>query len=277
MHKFLVYCLGILALVMSLSSVIAQEQNTNEEQDENGGFMEATFGFAAFDSRFVDAPQHLGVLLNLRLNYQWNGFFIENKGVNGLGLPGFGYNFYRGKEWSFDVYFSEIYGAIASDDAYDIGNEQDGLVGILPREEEQRAGLRSTYNFDDSSVLRVLVAPFSALEHRDIHLAMWYGKSWQRYNTNFHTILSAQYDSKRTLNHFYGVSGSEISDKFRAYQAGGGLTLSAELGLTYPLAKDWVIESSLKVIRLPNSIYDSPLVENRIETIAQISLVYVLF
>lgn len=277
--KFLSYCWSVLTLTIlcGLNLAIGQEQKPSEGQNDNGGFMEVSMTFAAFESRFVDAPYHFGGLLNIRLNYQWNGFFIEDKGLNGLGLPGLGYNFYNDQRWSFDIYLSEIYGEIATDDADTIGNEQRGLEGILPRNSDDRIGLRTTYYFDETSVLRVLVAPFSDLKNQDIHLAMWYGKSWQRYNTNFHAIFSAQYDGARTLDYFYGVTGTEVSDKFPAYQASSGFTLSAELGVTYPLAKDWVLESSIKLIRLPSSVAHSPLVDPQVESFLQFSLVYVLF
>jgi outer membrane protein len=279
LHKFLFYWFTTLTLmtILGLSSVRAEEQPSEEEQNNNGGFMELSSTVAAFQSRFVDAPQHIGALLNIRLNYQWNGFFIEDKGLNSLGLPGLGYNFYNDPAWSFDVYFNEIYGEMASDDADALGNEQDGLKGIHRRGADERIGLRATYYFDETSVVRMLAAPFSARGGQGMHLAAWYGKTWQRQNINFHTIFSAQYDGSKTLNYYYGVADNEVSDKFPAYRAGSGITLSAELGLTYALTKDWVLESSVKLIHLPNSIYHSPLIEPRVEAIAQVSLVYVLF
>jgi len=263
--------------MLGLSPAMANQQASTEEQNSNGGFMELSSSVAAFQSRFVDAPQHVGALLDIRLNYQWNGFFIEDKGLNSLGLPGLGYNFYNDPVWSFDVYFNEIYAEMASDDAYAIGNEQDGLKGIQRRGADQRVGLRATYYVDETSVLRILAAPLSARDGQGMHLAAWYGKTWQHQNINFHSVFSAQYDGSNTLNYYYGVADSEVSEKFPAYQAGSGITLSAELGLTYALTKDWVLESSVKLIRLPNSIYHSPLIEPRVEAIAQVSLVYVLF
>jgi outer membrane scaffolding protein for murein synthesis (MipA/OmpV family) len=266
-----------LAVFFGLNSLMAIAQTSNENKNENGGFMEASFAVAALDSRFVDSPQHFGTLIDIRLNYQWNGFFIEDKGLNALGLPGLGYNFYSDTTWSFDVYLSEVHKGIATDDSDTINNEQNGLIGISPRDSDNRLGLRSTYYFDETSALRVLLAPISSLENHNTHLALWYGKTWQYYNANFHTTLSAQYDTSKTLNYYYGVSDSEVSDKFTAYKAGSGITLSAEVGISYPLAKDWVLESSLKLTRLPSSIYKSPIVDPKIETFAHISIVYVLF
>ena len=256
---------------------MAEEQVPAEEQNNNGGFMELSFSFAALESRFVDAPYHFGPMLHLRLNYQWNGFFIEDKGLNGVGLPGLGYNFYNDQTWSFDMYVSEIHGEIATGDGDTIRDEQSGLTGIRPRESDDRLGLRATYYFDDTSVLRMLFAPLSDIKNQDMHFALWFGKSWQNQNINFHTIFSAQYDGSKTLDYYYGVSDAEVSDKFAAYKAGSGFTLGAEFGLSYALTKDWVLESSVKLIRLPDSIYDSPMIAPRVESFAQISFVYVLF
>ena len=279
LHKFLFYWFVSLTLMATtgLGPALAKGQKVGEEQNNNGGFMEVSFGLAALNSRFVDAPYHLGSLLDLRLNYQWNGFFIEDKGLNGVGLPGIGYNFYNDQAWSLDIYLNEIYGEIATGDGDTIRDEQSGLTGIHPRKSDDRIGLRATYSIDESSVFRMLAAPISARDGNGLHLAAWYGKTWQYYNINFRSVLGAQYDSSKTLDYYFGVAPSEASDKFPVYQAGSGVTLSAELGLSYPLAKDWVLESSLKFIRLPDSIYHSPLIEPRVEAIAQVSLVYVLF
>jgi outer membrane scaffolding protein for murein synthesis (MipA/OmpV family) len=174
------------------------------------------------------------------------------------------------------VYLSEVHKGIATDYSDTINNEQSGLIGINPRDSDNRLGLRATHYLDETSALRVLFAPISSLGNHDTHLALWYGKSWQYFNANFHTTFSAQFDSNKTLNYYYGVSESEVSDKFTAYKAGSGMTLGAEFGISYPLAKDWVLESSLKLTRLPSSIYNSPIVDPKIETFAHISIVYVL-
>ena len=279
MQKFLLNCFAGLTLltILNLQGVRADEQSSADEHSELSGSMELSSSIVAFRSRFAYAPQHLGALLNIRLNYQWNGFFIEDKGLNNLGLPGLGYNFYNDQAWSLDIYLNEIYNEMATEDSDDLGNEQDGLVGIHRRAPDDRIGLRATYYIDDNSVFRMLAAPISALDDNGFHFAAWYGNTWQYYNINFRSVLGAQYDSAKTLNYYFGVAPAEASDKFPVYQAGSGVTLSAELGLSYPLAKDWVLESSLKFIRLPDSIYHSPLIEPRVEAIAQVSLVYVLF
>lgn len=279
MYKLLGYWFALVTLTvfLGLNPTAATAQTSDEEDNSHDGFMEASFAFAAFDSRFVDAPHHFGGVLNLRFNYQWKGFFIEDKGLRGLGLPGMGYNFYSDPTWSFDMYISEVHTSIGVDDSDTINDEQNGLVGINPRKIDNRLGLRATHYIDETSALRVLIAPVSDLEHHDTHVALWYGKTWQYFNANFYTTFSAQYDSSKTLNYYYGVSNSEASDKFPVYQAGSGITLGAEFGISYPLATDWVLESSIKFTRLPSSVYNSPLVDPKIESIAHISIVYVLF
>lgn len=274
------YCLFIIAglslLCLTLPSN-AQSQDNSVNDDSNGGFMDLSFGLAAFDSRFVDSSEHLGVVLGLRLNYQWHGFFIENQGVNGLGLPGVGYQFYQDEKWTFDLYSSQIHNGIASGDSNEINGEQDALQQLKPRESDERFGVRTTYYFDDSNVFRVLVVPWGDRSVDGIHLSAWYGKTWQYQNTNFHAILNARYDGHESLDYYYGISGSDISDKFPQYTAGSGVTLGAELGMTVPITKDWVIEGLVRLQRMPDSIYNSPIVANRVEKIAQISFVYVLF
>ncbi|MEP1444918.1 MAG: MipA/OmpV family protein [Paraglaciecola sp.] len=279
MYKLLGYWFALVTLtvILGFTPGAVTAQTSNEDDSSNGGFMEASFAIAAFDSRFVDAPHHFGNVLNLRFNYQWNGFFIEDKGLKGLGLPGIGYNFYSDPAWSFDMYISEVHTSIRVDDSDTINNEQNGLIGINPRKSDNRFGLRATHYINETSALRLLIAPISDLEHHDTHLALWYGKTWQYFNANLYTTFSAQYDNSKTLNYYYGVSDSEASDKFPVYTAGSGITLGAEFGISYPLATDWVLESSIQFTRLPSSAHNSPIVDPKIESIAQISIVYVLF
>ncbi|WP_340676705.1 MipA/OmpV family protein [Paraglaciecola sp.] len=261
-----------LLVFMGLSPVMAEDEASNTDNDSN--FLEINFGLTTFESRYTDAPENIGVFFLIHLNYQWKGFFIENKGNKSLGMPGGGYHFYNQKNWVLDAYISETHHGILEEYTENLNSEHNGLQGLSVRGPDVRLGLRVTHYIDNSTAMRLLLAPIG---NRGPYVGAWYGKTWQVQNYNFHAIASAQYHAAETQNYYYGVRGAEVSDKFPAYQARSGITLGAELGLTYPLTKDWVFESSLKLTRLPNSVYHSPLVESRVETIAQISLVYVLF
>ena len=269
----------------SIFNVGAQEQINNKLSDtEDGGFFEFTAGIVALDSRYVDAPKDIGSVADIRFRYYWNNFFLEYEGYKGLGFPGVGYNFYNQNTWMFDVFITEIHPAILwEDDGHvenGVINEQDGLIGITPKDSDDRISLRATHFIDDKTALRIVIAPMSDLKEMkedSPYLAVWYGKTWQHQNINFHTTLNAQYYSSDILNHYYGVEGEDISDKFESYSAQGGISLSAELGMAYPLTKDWLLESSLKLTRLPDSIYNSPLINTRLESQAQVSVTYVLF
>lgn len=268
-----------------LFTVNAKEQINNKLSDtEDGGFFEITTGVIALDSRYIDAPKEIGSVADLRFRYYWNSFFLEYEGFKGLGFPGVGYNFYNQNAWMLDVFITETHPAILWEDEGHIENgvinEQDGLIGITPRESDDRISLRATHFIDDTTVVRIVVAPISDLKGlADVspYLAAWYGKTWQHKNINFHATLNAQYYNSNILNYFYGVADDDISGKFQSYKASSGISLSAEFGVVYPLAKDWLLESSLKLTRLPNSIYHSPLIDTRLESQAQISVTYVLF
>jgi MipA family protein len=266
------------AIISCSLPAYAEETNNASDAQENGGFMEFNFGLAAYNSRFIDEPHHSGAFAWLRLNLRWEGFFVEDKGDKGLGRPGVGYTFYSHDKWTLDAYISEIHGAVASADE-DVSlhpGADGGLTGISPRESDDRLGLRATYSFDDNTALRLFAAP-TGFDNRGPYWGAWYGKTWQVQNYNFHAITSAQYHSSNILNYYYGVSGQDVSEKFPAYRAGSGITLSAEVGVTYPLTKDWLIESSLKLNRLPSSISNSPLIDTSIESVVRISLTYVVF
>jgi hypothetical protein len=263
----------------------AEEQTNNKLSDtDNGGFLEITSGIAALNSRYVDAPKSVGSVTDLRFRYYWNNFFLEYEGFKGLGFPGVGYNFYNQDSWMLDVFLTETHPAILWNEGdyieNGIINEQDGLTGITPRKSDNRWSLRATRFINDTTALRILIASESdinGIDYSSPYFAAWYGITWQHQNINFHSTFNVQYDNAQTLDYYYGVSGQDISDKFTAYTASSGVSVSAELGITYPLAIDWLLESSFKITRLPNSIYNSPLIDTRFETYTQLSLTYVLF
>lgn len=283
------FCLSlsiILFVVNALTfEVNAKEQTHNKLSDtENGGFLEITSGIVALNSRYVDAPKTVGSVTDLRFRYYWNNFFLEYEGFKGLGFPGIGYNFYNQESWMLDLFITETHPAILWNEGdyieNGIINEQDGLIGITPREADDRWSLRATHFIDDKTALRILFSPvpdIGSIRGNSPYVAVWYGKIWQHQNMNFHATFNAQYYNANTLDYYYGVSGQDISEKFSAYTASSGISLSAELGITYPLATDWLLESSFKVTRLPSSIYKSPLIDTQFETYAQLSLTYVLF
>jgi hypothetical protein len=266
-------------------TVNAKEQINNKLSDtEDGGFFEITTGVIALDSRYIDAPKEIGSVTDLRFRYYWNNFFLEYEGFKGLGFPGVGYNFYNQNAWMLDVFITDTHPAILWEVEGHIEsgviNEQDGLAGIIPRQSDNRWSLRATHFIDDTTVLRIIIAPISDLKEIETvspYLAGWYGKTWQHKNMNFHATLNAQYYNSNILDYYYGIAGDDVSDKFEYYKASSGISLSAEFGIAYPLAKDWLLESSLKFTRLPDSIYHSPLIKTRLESQAQISVTYVIF
>ncbi|MDN4501372.1 MipA/OmpV family protein [Alteromonadaceae bacterium BrNp21-10] len=262
------------SLTLSLLLCLSIPAHAEDELTDDGGFLEFNFGYSVFNSRFVDAPDNDSLFLNLHLNFRWNGFFIENKGDKGLGKAGAGYNFYNNQDWSFDAYITEIHDEIDPNSDYIIGNVHAGLIGIEFRDSDQRLGLRATRYLNSSTALRFFIAPIGS---HGVYAGAWLGRTWQHKNFNFYAISSLQYHATKTLDYYYGVHPQESSDKFPQYQASGGITLTGEMGVTYPLSKDWIIESSFKVTRLPSSIYHSPLIDNKVEPVAKLSLTYVLF
>lgn len=263
----------------------AQSEINNKLSDtQDGGFLEINSGVVALQSRYIDAPKDIGLFTDLRFSYYWRNFFLENKGIKGLGVAGMGYNFYNQNAWMFDVFVTETHPAILWNESDYIENglidEQDGLLGIKPRDTDDRTSLRATYFIDDTSSLRFIIAPISevsGINSFSPYVAAWYGNTWQYKNMNFHTILNAEYFDTNTLDYYYGIRPDDVTDKFTLYQATKGISISAEVGLTYPLSSDWVLESSVKFTRLPTSMYKSPLVHTRLEAYAQLSVTYVLF
>jgi len=84
--------------------------------------------------------------------------------------------------------------------------------------------------------------------------------SHQVKNWNFHTLLSANYLSRTTGQHWYGVSGEEASQRYPRYNMPSSTTsFVGEIGATYPLRENLVFRSTLEFQNLADEIVDSPL------------------
>lgn len=178
-----------------------------------------------------------------------------------------GYNLYSGNTWSFDLI------ATGSPDGVDLSlsNELDGL---RDRSGAVESGLRAT------AFAGPLILQFEALSditgtHDGGILSASVARSYLWKNWNLHWLFGARYLSRETTNFLFGVEESEASERFPQYNAGAGVTYVSEIGATLPLNRYFIFRGTARYWLLPDSIADSPFIEEQNYSELSASLVFV--
>lgn len=87
-------------------------------------------------------------------------------------------------------------------------------------------------------------------------------RTWLYHNWNFHALLGARYESKRTLDYQFGNDAGEATENYPEYSAGAGTTFVTEFGLTYPINEHFIFKSTGRWWELPSAVVGSPFITN---------------
>lgn len=211
-----------------------------------GNHLEVGLGLLA-----ADGPKFHGVddrilrwtaILNGR--YEWKGLFAEVGGSDRLGL---GYALVDNPTWSLELLLNTHHG----------GTRHEGMWKLLDTRADRVAGLRLTANSGDY-VWQAHAWKDVSGHHDGYGGSLQLGRAWQAGNWNLHALAGVNFGSARVMNYFHGVSAEQAAATgLAAYRAGSGVSLAAEVGASYPLARNWVLRSTLRVGRLADSAADS--------------------
>ncbi|TQV89378.1 MipA/OmpV family protein [Aliikangiella coralliicola] len=248
--------------IFHVASLPASEKSETSKSAENesGGFLKLSLGYRLEEGPFHKRESGLSVFVNGR--YQWeNGLFVELPGGSHELNPGlnYGYNFFNTDHWSFDLLAHKSQGDIV----FNATINEESIK--LKKEGDVRAGFRATGNFDQDTV-QLIVTPYSFSDDYDdgVYASLWFARGWQYKNWNFHASLGFQYRSEEILDYFYGVSEALAIPGVPVYQAGSGVNVNAQFGVSYPITKNWIFESYLRHTKVDDSILDSPIISNSI-------------
>jgi outer membrane scaffolding protein for murein synthesis (MipA/OmpV family) len=232
---------------------------TMAPDNQNGGYFSLGVGIGVVQHTIYGYPEDnqdddglSGIAyLNLNGRYQYNNWFIEaySESVHDFNM---GYTLLDDDKWSVDFILSPSFSYLGEDSSDDWKElkERDGDLG---------AGFRVNHYTPDYILQFRLLSDISGT-HGGQNASAFIGKNWQIRNWNFHSLVGVTYNSADALDYYFGIEESEVSDEFSRFDASGGLDLTIELGLAYPISEDWVFRAGYRYMRLPNEIADSPLI-----------------
>lgn len=233
--------------------------------NSNGGYFEIGLagGYLASPRVNDDDDEGWDAGLSLAGGYRYKGFFIEaSQGTfDGLNL---GYNLWNNRHWSVDLLAASLNGDIDTDNPDKIDSrftEAQRDSEIIDRDTfYSGAGVRLTGYYGDYIFQYRLVTDTHG--GNGVTSTARLGKSWQVKNWNFHGVASVEYNSATSNRYWLGISAAEATTRFPEYDPGSSVSFNAEVGVTYPLGKDWVFRSFARFGVLPDEQKDSPLADD---------------
>lgn len=209
------------------------------------------------------AEVEVGLLIEGRAN--WRGLFVETN-LNSFSIFAMGFTPWSNDSTSVDLVFSD-----------GLGEYEPGIgafESVNYRKSDFVAGIRATHHFDKTLLQLEGYSDISG-QHDGQMLALQLGRFRQIRNWNLHGLLGARYFSDSMVDYYFGITEEESTADIPSYEASGGILASLEIGVTLPLTEKWLFKSTVEGLYLPDSILDSPLVEDKVGFIASTALSYV--
>ena len=278
-NKSLISCLPLAAIILSGASFsstsfandISQNlRNNTHEIASTENYLELGLMVRVRDEATYKGSNGKGSYTNTGVfingSYKWNDLFIENYSESGHGLV-VGYNAFTNDNWSFDV--------IATTDWGHVTFENNGRY--YSDEDELTVGGRLS-GYLGNNIVQFAINQDATGDHNGTTASALIGRNWQLRNWNFHGIIGVEYVSAKLNDYNLGVSDETASHfDIDAYEAGGSVNFSTEIGVTYPISENWVFRATGRAVTIPDEVTDSPRYPNMdsVATSFRTSLSYV--
>jgi len=246
---------------------IAGDVQTGLNLNEDGGYLEV--GFTAgyinnpHETRQEQETNDAVVTVDGSLVYRKKGFFLEAvQGTqDGLNL---GYTVFQNEKWSADFLGLSVNRSYdyEADNEIEQGDDEATRNSKLYERDTLYAGtgFRVTRYLQNHVVQFRLVTDI--FDNNGVTSSLRFGRGWQIRNWNLYGILGINYTSADTMNYWFGIEEQEATNRYPAYKADAGVSLSAQMGAVKPLTEKWLLRFYLGWIQYSDEAKDSPLVRD---------------
>ncbi len=101
------------------------------------------------------------------------------------------------------------------------------------------------------------------------------GLKYKLADFTFYPSIVLVYESQKFTRYYYGISAEEAArTPYDIYQPNGGLRVGAQTYIDYPLVNNWSLFFNLRIDRLTDNAYDSPIVDTRYSYSGLASILY---
>lgn len=262
--------LMVLPVVTHAADIVDEVRNPGQSPAaENGGFLEIGL-IAGAESRPwqqydpADNDRFDGIAgILISGSYHYKRVFAEAImfGLDGLNL---GANLWQNERWAVDFLALNIDGKPPSTSEItdeNLSAEEKRDKQLLDRDNGfVSAGIRVTGYFGDTISQFRLVSDY--YDSHGIIASARVGRQWLAGNWKIQGLLGARYNSAKINQSWYGVEPAEATLRFPTWQADHSVQLETQLGVSYPINRDWVFRSDLLYIHYPAAVTNSPLLAN---------------
>lgn len=218
-----------------------------------------SFGLG-YANRFDRAPYRGGVANRdqvLLYYYEGERFYLHG---TRLGLK------FNRDAWRFDAFLRHRFEGWTQDRA------PASVAGMALREPGIDAGVSARFRTTWGTPYVEVLRDVNRSEGSELKLGYW--NEWSRGKLSLRPHASLSLRSGKLNNFYYGVTPAEATGLRPAYTAGGGADGEIALHAAYRLTANWQLFGSVGAVRRSSAVRSSPIVDDRVETLATLGVLY---
>ena len=248
--KTILFALMCLSQPVFSADISRDVREGREDESVHGGYVEIGVVYGYKDFPVPGAQEYIGGI-SIGGHYRFKRFFID---ANAESYSQFqvGLNAYSGKDWSFDF-------LVAGSEFGAQSELNKTLEEFTNRQPGTNVGVRAS-GYSGPLILQLEFMRDVTGAHGGHLATATIARQWLFHNWNFHALAGLRYESSDSLDYQFGLSESQATEEYPAYEAKAGTTAVLEVGLTYPLNEYFVYRATARYWRFPDSISNSPVI-----------------
>lgn len=153
-------------------------------------------------------------------------------------------------------------------------SDSDFLKGMNDRDSTLEGGLAFSAKSSNSTFIEVMLLADILNKYKSYIGRIEVGNEFKVGDFSFYPSAIVVYQPKKFVDYYYGVTNTEATLNRPVYSPKGGFNFGVQTYIEYPLTKKLFAFFNIRADRIPNSAYDSPLVDNRFIYSGLASLIY---
>lgn len=153
-------------------------------------------------------------------------------------------------------------------------SDSDFLKGMNDRDSTLEGGLAFIAKSSNSTYIEVMLLADVLNKYKSYIGSVEVGNEFKVGDFSIYPSAMVLYQPKKFVDYYYGVTNAEARLNRPAYSPNGGFNFGVQTYIEYPLTKKLSTFFNIRADKIPNSAYDSPLVNNRFIYSGLASLIY---
>ncbi|UCM99471.1 MipA/OmpV family protein [Sulfurimonas sp. SWIR-19] len=148
------------------------------------------------------------------------------------------------------------------------------LQGMSDKDSTMEGGIAFSAGYKDSAYIEVMLLADILNKYNSWIGSVEIGDKYTAGRFTFYPSAVLLYQPRKFLDYYYGVKNSEATLQRPAYMPKGGFSFAVQTYIKYPLTKKLSALLNIRADRIPNSAYNSPLVNNKFIYSGLASVIY---